>query len=235
MALISLKRYHLFKRLLLVSTRRRARVRAPLVTKRVKAYGAALKKVHAICVQDWTMLIMQSRFLQSHQSWTKYITKDEAVAQLITCLEAFEKIIEDQLKRPRQVVYKTEDFENMVFGAIDTLHRAGAEEVEKKAVNRPNKGNFTCKKEAYGWRVNCVKLLDPTQGKLRMKAWEDEETSNLAEILDPEFSVTTIDADGEDADTVPLDDALPQDMRGELNVPEVSFKAEDRDGDSEMT
>jgi hypothetical protein len=181
--------------------------------------------LHDILTQEWSILNLQRRFLQSRASYFEFISKTDVVEKLLAALWAYEKCLTHRaFYDPRGVVkYDPKEFESRLFGTVATLHLLGSPSssglpssdpskvpsVRYGAVRGPVRTGWNCTREAESWRANMHILLDPGKGKLRVKEWEYEAVGLLADGL---ISVTFLDGEGEDAREISLDEALPREV-----------------------
>jgi hypothetical protein len=218
-----------FKQLNLLQRHRLARRNDPLSAYQNEPHRNTLIQLREILTQEWSIINLQRRFLQSRASYVEFIPKSDVVEKLLAALWAYEKCLTHQaFYNPQGVVkYDLREFENRLFGAVAALHLLGSpppsgpssspsSELPLKlpavrfGVTRGPVGTgWKCTREGETWRANMKILLDPGKGKLRMKEWEYEAVGMLVDGL---ISVTFVDGEGEDARQVSLDEALPREV-----------------------
>jgi hypothetical protein len=181
--------------------------------------------LHDILTQEWSILNLQRRFLQSRTSYFESIPKSDVVERLLAALWAYEKCLTHRaFYDPQGIVkYDLEEFESRLFGAMAALHLLGfssssgppssdpskVPSVRFGVVRGPVRTGWNCTREAETWRANRDVLLDPGKGKLRVEEWEYEAVGFLVDGL---ISVTFFDGEREDAREISLDEALPREV-----------------------
>jgi hypothetical protein len=182
--------------------------------------------LHDILTQEWSILNLQRRFLQSRASYFEFIPKTDVVERLLAALWAYEKCLTHRAFYDTQgvVKYDLEEFESRLFGAVRALHLLDSPSsssgppssdpsrvpsVRYGVVRGPVRTGWNCAREAETWRANKDVLLDPGKGKLRVVEWEYEAVGLLVDGL---ISVTFFDGEGEDAREISLDEALPREV-----------------------
>ena len=224
-----------FKQLNLLHRYRLARRNDPLSAYQSGTHRITLSQLHEILTQEWSILNLHRRFLQSRASYVEFIPKSNVVEKLLSALLAYEKCLTHQaFYNPQGVVkYDLRDFEERLFGAVAALHSLGSTSsagtpsselplkipaVRFGVMRGPVGTGWKCTREGETWRANVKILLDPGKGKLKMKEWEYEAVGLLVDGL---ISVTFVDGEGEDARQLSLDEALPRDVLDHFAVVEV--------------
>jgi len=217
-----------FKQLNLLQRHRLARRNDPRSAYQQEPHSITLSRLHEILTQEWSILNLQRRFLQSRAAFFEYVPKSDVVEKLLAALWAYEKCLTHQaFYDPRGVVeYGLEEFEKRLFGAVAALHSLGPApsstpsgpgsespskipSVRFGVVRGPVRTGWNCTREAETWRDHMDVLLDPGKGKLKIKEWEHEAVGFLVDEL---ISITFVDGEGEDARQVSLDEALPREV-----------------------
>ena len=218
-----------FKQLNLLERHRLARRNDndPLSSYQQDDHRTTLLLLHEILTQEWSILNLQRRFLQSRASYFEYIPKSDVVEKLLAALWAYEKCLtHEAFYDPRGAVqYDFKEFEERLFGAVAALHLLGSNSSSSSSTSSPDplKGppvrfgvvrgpvrtGWKCTREGETWTANMEILLDPGKGKLMVKEWEYEAVGMLVDGL---LSVIFFDGQGEDARQVSLDKALPREV-----------------------
>jgi hypothetical protein len=227
-----------FKQLNILHRHRIARRNDPLSAYQSGPHRITLSQLHEILTQEWSILNLHRRFLQSRASYVEFIPKSDVMEKLLSALLAYEKCLTHQaFYNPQGVVkYDLREFEERLFGAVTALHSLGSTSsagtpsspsselplkipaVRFGVMRGPVGTGWKCTREGETWRANMKILLDPGKGKLRMKEWEYEAVGLLVDGL---ISVTFVDGEGEDARQLALDETLPRDVLDHFAVVEV--------------
>lgn len=209
MPLIALSKIRQFKHITLLQHYRLARRHDPLSAPQRKNHRTALILLHDILKQDWTVLILKRRFLNSTRFYTAYISRTEVVDKLLSALTAYEQVLTYQAAESQRVRYDLAEFERNLFAAIYELHLQGSRGVVRQVVGRPVKG-WECLSEYQSWRENRRLLVDRSYGKVRIREWEAVEVGRL---MDGEVTVDSFDGEGGFLHGVEkLRDVLPREL-----------------------
>lgn len=158
--------------------------------------------------QDWSVLVLERRFLNSHRYYTEYKSRTEVVDKLLEALTAYEQALTHQAAEPQRVRYDLKAFERSLFAAIYTLHLNGCRNVVYEVVGRPLTA-WQYLSEYQGWRENRRFLMNERSGKLRIREWEAAEVGRL---MDGGFTVTFFDGFGDALPGVLLENVLPEEL-----------------------
>lgn len=198
-----------FKQLTVLQRRRLARKDDPLSAHQHDHHGIALRYVSDILRQEWTILLIERRFLRSRRSFTEHLSKYEVTDKLLAALESYEDCLSHQAAKPESVVYDLTEFERRLAVAIQTVHSMGSGPMLLEAVERPKAG-WKCVREYETWKGNWRVLSDPEKGKLRIHEWDVPE---LGQLLDGQMTVTFFGEDGDATREVPLAETLHDDLK----------------------
>lgn len=192
MPLIALSKIRQFKHLTLLQHYRLARRHDPLSAPQRRNHRTALILLHDILKQDWSVLILERRFLDSTRFYKTYISRTEVVDKLLSALTAYEQVLTHQAAESQRVRYDLAEFESNLFAAIYELHLQGSRGVVHQAVGRPVKG-WECLSEYQSWRENRRLLVDRSYGKVKIREWE---AMVVGRLMDGEITVDSFDGEG---------------------------------------